>query len=97
MINIPKDEILAVIEFNPSMLIGKTIISKNISGSPLKIIDVNLKCTHILIEEPINRTHKWTNVNDLDDNVVFDSFERQDGSQITIRTLSAWLTGVPNK
>lgn len=63
MINIDKSRLLEVIELNPSMLIGKEIISKNI-GEASKIIDINLKCTYILIFQPSNMTYRWINVND---------------------------------
>lgn len=85
MINIDKSRLLEALDFNPSMLIGKEIISKNIEAS--KIIDINLKCTHILIEQRSNKTSKWINVNDLDDNVIFDSFDRYNEPRITIKTL----------
>jgi hypothetical protein len=93
MIKIPKSEIVEAMDFNPSMLIGKKIISQTISGDELQILDVNLKCTHIFVKIPSNETHRWINVNDLDDFVVFDSFDNHDGSRITIKTL---LARVPN-
>ena len=85
MITIEKSRILEIIEFNPTLLIGKEIISKNISTNTLKIIDVNLKCTHIQVETS-SSSIKWINVNDLDDEIIINSLDSYK-PRITIKSL----------
>ncbi len=85
MITIEKSKILEIMEFNPTMLIGKEIISKNINTDTLKILDVNLKCTHIQVETS-SPSIKWINVNDLDDEITINSLDNYK-PRITVKTL----------
>ncbi len=85
MITIEKSKILEIIELNPTLLIGKEIISKNINTDTLKILDVNLKCTHIQVETS-SPSIKWINVNDLDDEITINSLDNYK-PRITVKTL----------
>ncbi len=85
MTTIEKSKILEIIEFNPTLLIGKEIISKNFSTNTLKILDVNLKCTHIQVETS-STSIKWMNVNDLDDEIIINSLDSYK-PRITIKSL----------
>ena len=85
MITIEKNRILEIVELNPTLLIGKEIISKNINESVMKIVDVNLKCTHIFIETS-DGAFKWINVNDLDDEIIINSLDSYK-PRITLKAL----------
>jgi len=85
MIAIEKSRILEILELNPTLLIGKEIISKNLSESTMKIVDVNLKCTHIQVEAP-SSSIEWINVNDLDDEMIINSLDNYK-PRITVKTL----------
>jgi len=83
MIKIPKDEILRIVEINPAIFIGKEIMLENNS---VKIIDVNLKCTHFNIQNITTKSTEWININELPDEIIFDSFG-SNNLYITIKTL----------
>ena len=85
MITIEKSKILEIIELNPTLLIGKEIISKNVNTNTLKILDVNLKCTHIQVET-LSSSVEWINVNDLDDEIIINSLDSYKPI-ITLKTL----------
>lgn len=83
MIKIPKEEILKIIEINPAFFIGKEMMLENNS---VKIIDVNLKCTHFNIEKCTSST-EWIDVNKLPNEIVFDNFS-SNNLYISIKTLT---------
>lgn len=85
MITIERSQFIEIIELNPTLLIGKEITSKNISMNTLKIIDVNLKCTHIQVET-LSSTIKWINVNDLNNEIIINSLDTYK-PKLTIKTL----------
>ncbi len=90
MLKIEKEKILAAIELHPASFIGREILLKGKSHS-VKIEDVNLKCNQFLIVDPANKVTKWINVNDLEDETVFDSFDSC-GQSITIKTILGILS-----
>ncbi len=92
MLKIKKESILATIELHPASLIGREILLKG-SFHSVKIEDVNLKCNQFLIVDPATKETKWINVNDLEDETVFDSFDSCGcGQSITIKTILGILS-----
>lgn len=83
MIKIEKERVLDVLDLNPAYLIGKEIMLKG-WGAGVKIVDVNLKCTHLKIEEPGGMTIRWINVNELEDKIMFDNFDVSNNHRITV-------------
>lgn len=87
MIKISKERVVEVLNLNPVFLIGKEIMLKD-WGSSCKILDVNLKCTHIKIAEPSGMTIRWINLDELEDEILFDEFGVAHNKMITIKTLN---------
>lgn len=89
MIKTEKKVVMEMLELNPSFLIGKEIMLKNTDKDSVKIKDVNLKCTHILIEKPTSSL-EWINVNNLEDEVLFNNFNNYN-KRITINTILSMM------
>lgn len=73
MIKIPKKQVIEVLELNPSYLIGKSLFLSNHDSNDVKIVDVNLKGTHIRVECP-DLCIKWVDANSLENEIIFDHF-----------------------
>ncbi len=86
MIKISKERLLETIELNPSSLIGKNIMLKSTDLDSVEIVDVNLKCTYIKINKS-GIEFKWINVNELEDEILFNSFGFTDFPTVTVKTL----------
>jgi hypothetical protein len=90
MIKVEKERVLEILELNPAYLIGKEILLTG-WGAGVRIIDVNLKCTHIKIEESGGMSIRWMNVDELEDKITFDNFGVSNNRIITIKTLNDML------
>ena len=83
MLKVEKKRIIEIIEMHPTSLIGREIL---LNRSSVKIDDVNLKCNMIHILNPVTKEQKWINVNDLEDETVFDNLDPS-GQDVTIKTI----------
>ncbi len=73
MIKISKKRVMEILELNPSFLIGKSLFLSNHDGNDVKIVDVNLKGTHIKVE-CLNSSIRWIDASSLENEITFDTF-----------------------
>jgi hypothetical protein len=91
MIKVEKERVLEVLGLNPAYLIGREILLKNY-GNSAKIIDINLKCTHLKLEFP-DRSTKWIGTDELENIMIFDEFDISHNCMISVKLIVDALQG----